>query len=114
MSQIQHFLYSKIHMDMDFPLYETSLVSPPCYGGSSPGTREEEKQLLLEAEQLLLARPKVDVVADAWASLVVWLWTNDNGVTNGKEMEPSITVGSPIFPNSWIYIYIFFIFGKSY
>jgi len=40
-------------------------------GGSSPGTREEEKQLLLEAEQLLLARPKVDVVADAWASLVV-------------------------------------------
>lgn len=30
---------------------------------AAPGTREEEKQLLLEAEQLLLARPKVDVVA---------------------------------------------------
>eukprot|EP00435_Cladocopium_sp_Y103_P013127 s2170_g3.t1 len=30
---------------------------------AAPGTREEEKQRLLEAEQLLLARPKVDVVA---------------------------------------------------
>ena len=40
---------------------------PKIYGTFRlyPGTREEEKQRLLEAEQLLLARPKVDPLADA-------------------------------------------------